>query len=152
MDKLDYLRRWRPILKPVEELDYLRRWWIILTAALIIGAVAGMWYSQEFGAKPKIEAAAQLRVERIDFKIVSVQGADAGAAAESLFATAAYLETLINAPVELHDLSIREVENLAWKRAVFGGVLAIIVAIGAIWVIEQIRGEYQKSGPTRIRD
>ena len=54
-------------------------------------------------------------------------------------ATAALLEKRIGVPVTLDQPSIREVENVRLKNIVFGGVLGIFLAIGGIWVIEQIR-------------
>ena len=109
---------------------------MILIVAFFVGATGSIYYNV-VAAPKRYEATAQLQTQTLTFTILSDPKSDPRRALQSLVMTTSRIESLSGRSWEINDPSIRPVEDFSWKNVVFAGIVGILVAIGAIYVIEE---------------
>lgn len=134
--------------------DYLRRWWPWLLLVAVFGALAGLGFYSTQVHRTQYTATATVAIENpvsksetppvVSVSVRSTSQPTQEAAVAEVTAKLALIASYAEAPVSVRDSEIsRRIGSHWWKSAVLGGVTAVLLVIGGIYVWEDARS-YQR--------
>ena len=119
---------------------YLRRWGLLLLLGLLLGGLSGLG-SSVLKSNEEFIVSARFRVGlALDFTVVSDAEAIGQEAATSISTIATVLESLIDRPIEITEVSIHERNTTdRWKPTILGSIAGALLVILAIYVWEDLK-------------